>query len=92
MTGGPHRFQFLRRLSGLGLVAARILTLRIQNIGSQFARIAFAARRLAHTEGGVWNSFGTGFRVTEGASPFFQLQMPSRIPAVVRKGVRPARE
>lgn len=92
MTRGPHRFQILRRLAGLGLAVRRFLTPRIQNIGSQFARIAIAARRLAITEGGVWNSFGTGFRVTEGASPFFQLQMPSRIPAVARRGVRPARE
>jgi hypothetical protein len=88
MTGGPHRFQTLLRQLSLGLAAARFLTSNLRNIGSQFARIAMAARRLVLTKGGVWNTFGPGFRVTEGASPFFQLQMPSRIPAVALEGVR----
>jgi hypothetical protein len=87
MTGEPHRFLNLRPLAGVSPAVRRAPTLTITNTGSLAARDAVARRR-ARTTGGVWTSFGTSFRVTEGASPFSKLQTPSQV-SVAHGGVLP---
>jgi hypothetical protein len=78
MSGEPHRIFDLRPLADVRPSVRRALTLTITNTGSLAARDR-VARRHARTTGGAWTSFGTSFRVTEGASPFSKLQAPSHI-------------
>jgi hypothetical protein len=91
VTGIVHRFQIQRRLAGYLPAARRVPTSLISTIGSRLTRVARVFSS-ASTDGGVWTSFGTSFRVTEGASPFFQLQTPSLNFAAARVGVLSARE
>jgi hypothetical protein len=86
MTGEPHRIFQLRPSTDLRPAVRRELTPPITNTGSLAAR-DIAARRRARTTGGVWTSFGTSFRVTEGASPFSKLQAPSHISAASPGGL-----
>ncbi len=90
MAGVVHRFRILRPLSGDLPAARRVATSLISATGGRLARI-MRTLRLASMDGGVWTSFGTSFRVTEGASPFFQLQTPSLNFASVHVGVQLAR-
>ena len=70
MTGRvTHRSSIMRQRSGRsGPAAWRDATSLSANIGE--ARALGHERTFARRDGGVWNTFGTGFCVTGGASPF----------------------
>jgi hypothetical protein len=69
MTGrSSHRSSTTRQRAGLARTVGCDAASLLANIGE--VRALVAERTFASRDGGVWNTFGIGFRVTGGASPF----------------------
>jgi hypothetical protein len=69
MTGRvTHRSSTTQQRAGSARAAWRDAASLSANIGEM--RALGDERTFAQRDGGVWNTFGTGFRVTGGASPF----------------------